>query len=225
MSVPRLVSHHLCPYVQRAAIAFAEKGAAFERVDVDLSDRPAWFSAISPLGKVPLLQVGDAVIFESAVILEYLEDTIAPRLHPGDALARADHRAWIEFGSAILNTVWQLYSAGDEAAFNARRDALAGQFAWVERRLKAAPWFDGGEFSLVDAAFAPVFRYFDALDAIADFGILAGKPKVARWRKALAARLSVRDAVAPDFADRLRTFLRSRNSHLARLMQEQQAAA
>ena len=57
MSQLTLVSHHLCPYVQRAAIALLEKGVPFERVMVDLSDKPAWFSAISPLGKVPLLQV------------------------------------------------------------------------------------------------------------------------------------------------------------------------
>ncbi|TGU31135.1 glutathione S-transferase family protein, partial [bacterium M00.F.Ca.ET.152.01.1.1] len=52
-----LVSHHLCPYVQRAAIALAEKAVPFERVNVDLADKPDWFRAISPLGKVPLLRV------------------------------------------------------------------------------------------------------------------------------------------------------------------------
>ena len=52
-----LVSHALCPYVQRAAIALAEKGVPFERRTVDLADKPDWFRAISPLGKVPLLIV------------------------------------------------------------------------------------------------------------------------------------------------------------------------
>src|SRR3954447_25805808 len=71
-----LISHHLCPYVQRAAIALAEKGIPFERVYVDLAAKPDWFKAISPLGKVPVLRVGQASgeetsIFESAVILEY----------------------------------------------------------------------------------------------------------------------------------------------------------
>jgi len=68
-----LVSFDLCPYVQRAAIALAEKGVPFERRDVDLANKPDWFEAISPLGKVPLLQVDDEVLFESAVIVEYLE--------------------------------------------------------------------------------------------------------------------------------------------------------
>ena len=60
-----------------------------------------------------------------------------------------------------------------------------------KRASTAAPWFDGENFSLVDAVFGPVFRYFDVFDDIGDFGILAGKPKLARWRAALAARPSV----------------------------------
>ena len=98
-----LISHKLCPYVQRAVIALTEKGVPFERIDIDLANKPEWFLKISPLGKTPVLLVGDTPIFESAVILEYLEDTQYPALHPADPLARAEHRAWIEFGSAILN--------------------------------------------------------------------------------------------------------------------------
>lgn len=52
-----LVSFALCPYVQRAAIVLAEKNVPFTRIDVDLDDKPDWFRAISPLGKVPLLQI------------------------------------------------------------------------------------------------------------------------------------------------------------------------
>src|SRR6516225_3257669 len=88
--MPRLtlVSHDLCPFVQRAVIALTEKGVPFDRIYIDLADKPDWFLAISPLGKVPLLKVGDdGVIFESAVILEYLEDTQPHPLYPADRLA------------------------------------------------------------------------------------------------------------------------------------------
>ena len=220
----KLISHTLCPYVQRAAIALAEKGVPFERHDVDLADKPDWFKAISPLGKTPVLRVGDTAIFESAVILEYLEDTQAPALHPADPLARAEHRAWIEFGSAILNDIAGLYTAADAAAFDAKADALRAKFARIEARLKG-PWFDGVRFSLVDAVFGPVFRYFDALDRIADFGMLAGLPKVAAWRTALAARPSIAAAVPPDYPALLRDFLRRRGSHLSRLMEDARRAA
>ena len=75
MSKLELVSHRLCPYVQRAAIALTEKGVTYTRTDIDLAAKPAWFGAISPLGKVPLLRVRDAgreaVLFESSVICEF----------------------------------------------------------------------------------------------------------------------------------------------------------
>jgi glutathione S-transferase len=212
-----LVSHHLCPYVQRAAISLAEKAVPFERVYVDLADKPAWFLDLSPLGKTPVLKVDDRAIFESAVILEYLEETGPHPLHPADPLRRAEHRAWIEFGSAVLNDIAGLYSAKDEAAFAAKAEALAAKFARLEGSLGPGPWFDG-DFSLVDTVFGPVFRYFDVFDRIGDFGILAGKPKVAAWREPLAARPSIAQAVGTDYEIRLERFLSARNSHLSTLM-------
>jgi glutathione S-transferase len=217
-----LVSHKLCPYVQRAAIALSEKGVPFGRIDVDLANKPEWFLKISPLGKTPVLLVGETAIFESAVILEYLEDTQAPALHPADPLARAEHRAWIEFGSAILNDIAGLYGAADEAAFNAKAAALREKFLRLEARL-TGPWFDA-RFSLVDAVFGPVFRYFDAFDRIGGFGILSGLPKVAAWRRALAARPSIQAAVGPEYPALLWDFYRARGSYLSRLMQMRAAA-
>ena len=129
MSKLTLISHELCPFVQRAAIALTEKGVAFERITVDLANKPDWFLAISPLGKVPLLKVGDAVIFESAVILEYLEETQPSPLHPADALQRAEHRSWMEFGSTILMDLWTFYTAMDETAFQAKAKQLTEKFA------------------------------------------------------------------------------------------------
>jgi glutathione S-transferase len=219
-----LVSHHLCPYVQRAAIALAEKGTVYERVTVDLANKPDWFKALSPLGKTPVLKVGETAIFESAVILEYLEETQANALHPQDPLRRAEHRSLIEFGSAVLNDIWGFYSAPDPASFETKRKQLADRFAWLEPRLLAEPWFDGARFSLVDAVFAPVFRYFDAFDQIGDFAILSGLERIARWRSALAARPTVRAAVTGDFDERLWAFLLARNSHLSQLMRSRAAA-
>ena len=83
----KLISHRLCPYVQRAVIALTEKRVAFERIDIDLAHKPDWFLELSPLGKTPVLQVGEMPIFESAVILEYLEETEPRPLHPADPLA------------------------------------------------------------------------------------------------------------------------------------------
>lgn len=219
----KLISHKLCPYVQRAVIALTEKGVPFERIDIDLANKPDWFLKLSPLGKTPVLVVGDKAIFESAVILEYLEETQAHPLHPAEALDRAEHRGWIEFGSAVLNDIAGFYAARDEAAFKAKAAQLEQKFARLEQRV-GAPWFDGENFSLVDAAFGPVFRYFDVFDEIGDFGILAKKPKLARWRNNLAARPSVRSAVSADYPALLRDFIAKRQSMLSQLQAKRRAA-
>jgi glutathione S-transferase len=213
-----LISHTLCPYVQRAAIALTEKGVPFRRVYVDLGKKPAWFLELSPLGKTPVLTVAGEPIFESAAILEYLEDTQPRPLHPKDPLTRAQHRGWIEFGSTILNDIAGLYSAGDVDTFRARVETLIARFALLESRLGDGPYFGGRTFTLVDAVFGPVFRYFDIFDEVADLGILSPHPRVGRWRSMLAARPSVRDAVTNDYPAALREFLLRRGGYLSSLM-------
>ena len=215
-----LISHHLCPYVQRAAISLCEKGVAFERRDVDLANKPDWFRTLSPLAKTPVLLVEKRAIFESAVILEYLEETQPKPLHPTDPLERADHRSWIEFGSSLLGAIWAFYAAPDQPSFTDKTRALADKFERLEARLTGGPYFAGETFSLVDAAFGPVFRYFDVFDRIGNFAILAGKPKLAAWRRTLASRPSIRSAVAEDYEARLWAFLAARGSYLSRMMAE-----
>lgn len=218
MAAPlKLISHRLCPYVQRAVIALTEKGVTFERIDIDLANKPDWFVKISPLGKTPVLVVDGHAIFESAVILEYLEETEANPLHPVDPLRRAEHRAWIEFGSAVLNDIAGFYAAPDQATLKAKASQLEQKFARLESRALAGPWFDGEKFSLVDAVFGPVFRYFDVFDEIGDFGILRDKPHVEQWRLSLAGRPSVRSAVSPDYPNLLRDFIDRRRSYLSQL--------
>ncbi|WP_426130378.1 glutathione S-transferase family protein [Pararhizobium sp. PWRC1-1] len=215
-----LISHHLCPYVQRAAIVLAEKGVPFERRYIDLAAKPDWFLAISPLGKVPLLIVRqdnrtEAVLFESAAICEYLEETQAGvPLHPADPLTRARHRGWIEFGSSILSDLWGFETAKVAETYGTKRKALIGKFVRVEAELSEGPFFAGDAFSLVDSVFAPIFRYFDVFDTVTATGILGALPRVAGWRNALAARQSVCEAVSDDYTDRLMEFLKSHDAWL-----------
>jgi glutathione S-transferase len=218
----KLISHKLCPYVQRAVIALNEKGVPFERIDIDLANKPEWFLKLSPLGKVPVLVVttekGEVALFESNVICEYIEETQAgAKLHPADPLTRAEHRAWMEFGSAILGDLWGLETTTDPATFDSKRVALSAKFARVEAALGAGPFFGGNRFSLVDAVFAPVFRYFDVFDELTELGIFGDVPKVRAWRAELAKRLSVQAAVSADYPQLLRAFLARHDAHLLKL--------
>lgn len=221
MSIPELelVSHHLCPYVQRAVITLLEKDIPHQRTYIDLSNKPDWFRHISPLGKVPLLKVDDAVLFESAVICEYLDEITPGSLHPIDPLIKAKHRAWIEFGSSILNTIAGFYNAATEEAFEQKRHDLVDKFAWIERHWQGGQYFAGDEFFLVDAVYGAIFRYFDVFDTIADFQVFAHTPHVRDWRQALQSRPSVQQAVTEKYPEQLLMFLIQRHSYLSGLVQ------
>ncbi|MGA0565668.1 glutathione S-transferase family protein [Ancylobacter sp. VNQ12] len=216
-----LISHPLCPFVQRAAIVLLEKNVPFERINVDLSAKPDWFLALSPTGKVPVLKVGqangeDAILFESMVICEYLEETQGgASMYPDDALLRARQRAWIEFATPTLAEAWQFLNATDAAIAEGKRAAFRDRLQKLEAELGSGPYFAGADFGMVDAVYAPLFRYFAIIDPAVSQAIFEGLPRVAAWRAALAARHSVRDAVVNDYADRFREHLRQHQAILA----------
>jgi len=213
-----LISHKLCPYVQRAAIVMREKGLEFERVDIDLAHKPDWFLRIAPLAKTPVLLAGGRAIFESAVICEYLEEIGGPPLYPQDPLDRAQHRSLVELGSATLANIAGFYTAATGELFAAKARQLREQFEFVEVALEAGPYFGAERFCMVDAAYATVFRYFDVFDTLGCFGILRKLPKLQRWREALAARDSVVRAVPAEYPSLLLDFLRRRDSYLSALV-------
>ena len=65
MADVEIISSATCPFAQRTRMALIEKGIDFELTAIDLNDKPDWFLAISPYGKVPVLRHNGAVIFES----------------------------------------------------------------------------------------------------------------------------------------------------------------
>lgn len=219
-----LISHYLCPYVQRSRIVLAEKSVPHTLTFIDLGDKPDWFLQVSPLGKVPVLLVDRQPVFESAVIVEYLDEITAGSLHPAEPFERARHRSWIAFASSTLDNVAGFYNAAERSAWARQRQSLLDKFRQLESALAARPFFAGAEFSLVDAAFAPLFRYFEVFEGIGDFGFFDDTPRVNAWRVALAARASVRDAVVADYHARLLAFLTRRESYLSARIAARKAA-
>ncbi len=212
-----LISHHLCPYVQRAVIVLSEKEIPHKRSYIDLADKPGWFTKISPLGRVPILQTGTSVLFESQVIAEYLDEVTPGSLHPVDPLEKARHRSWIEFASETLNAIGGFYSAPDGAAFETRRAALRGRFERIEPEI-AGRYFAGESFHMIDGVWGTVFRYIDVFDRIGDFGLLQDLPATDIWRGTLAQRHSIVHASPEGYQDRLMQFLINRRSHLSGLI-------
>ena len=220
----RLISHKLCPYVQRAVIVATEKQIDFERVDIDLANKPDWFLKISPTGKVPVLEVTEEdgsvrVLFESAVIAEYLDEISGEALLPAKPLERARERAWVEFASAALGDIYRFYTAANETAFEAARRDVEKKLAQLEPEV-AGTWFACDRFGLVDAAFGPVFRYLDVFERRSARKLFELPPAVRGWARRLAQRPSVITAVPADYEQRLADFVAAKRSHLAGLIGE-----
>src|SRR5690606_25177632 len=138
-------------------------------------------------------------------------------LHPASDLDRARHRSWIELGSAVLADIWGFETATDGGTLERKAGDLRAKFLRVEAALDRGPYFAGARFSLVDAAFAPAFRYFELFDTVVDHGIFTGLPKTQAWRAARSERRSVRAAAPADYHDRPRAFLKAKRAYLHRL--------
>ena len=125
----------------------------------------------------------------------------------------------MEFASQVIAGIGRFYSADSPSTLDSARANLLEKFARLEQDLGVGPWFANDRFTLVDAAFAPAFRYFDTLEGLTGFEVLARTPKVARWRKALSERRTVKSAVSEDYPERLLTFLANRDSIVGRIAQ------
>lgn len=211
-----LVSFPICPFVQRAVIVLKEKGVDFAINYIDLSNPPAWFKEVSPFGKVPLLRTGDEVLFESAIINEYLDEVYPPRLHPEDPLVRAKHRGWIEFGSNLLFEQFRLLAARDEDNFQQQLEVLGGLFARLVPEMGEGPYFMGDRFSLLDAAYAPFFMRYAILKKYREELPDLMPTPLEEWGRALLARPSVQASVVEDFEERFIDFGRGKGSFILR---------
>ncbi len=209
-----LISFKTCPFVQRAAITLGYKNVEHKITFIDLAEPPEWFLEISPLGKVPVLKVDGEVLFESAVINEYLDEITGGDLQPKDPLARAKNRAWIEVASNMLGNSYMMKTATDQENYEKYRDQLVSHLHRVENRLGNGPWFNGEQFSLADTAFAPLFAH----DAVANyrFSVIdsATMPKVDAWSKRLLALPAVKKSVVAEFEDLYLAALERGNSYL-----------
>jgi len=214
MNKPELISFTLCPFVQRAVIILLEKQVDFHITYIDLANPPAWFREISPLGKVPLLKTEGEVLFESAIICEYLDETHLPSLHPHSALRRAHNRAWIEFGSELLFAQFRYFSASSQEVMESEQKNVMGKLAMLEGQLGEGPFFNGEAFSLVDAAYAPVFGRFAVIKPHLLEDPWAAYPRLYRWQKHLLARPCVVHSTIPDFATLYQEFLSNKGSLL-----------
>jgi glutathione S-transferase len=179
--MPTLYTADRCPYAARARIVLAEKGIAYEAVEIDLDDRPAWIYEKNATGRVPVYEEDEGLVLpESEVIMEYLEERYPePALWPADPAERALARLWLQRFDDRLGAAYYAARRGDG------REQLDERLADLERTLEAQPYLSGREFGLADVGYVPWI-----LRGLERFGLELG-PATADWLERCSERPGV----------------------------------
>ena len=179
-----------CPYVARVRIVLAEKGIEFETVEIDLSDRPAWFYEKNPTGRVPVIEEDEGrPLAESAVIMEFLEERYPePALLPPDPADRAHVRLLIFRDKELTDPYYALRRGEDGAA-----ERLDAALAKLDAQLYDRDYLGGTEYGLADIALVPwILRARDMLGVELDaFSSLSDWLARLEQRPAIAAEAGI----------------------------------
>lgn len=213
-----LISFKLCPFVQRAVIVLKKKNIDFDITYIDLNDQPDWFKEISPLGQVPVLKVGDEVLFESSVIQEYVDEVTPPSLQPDDLLIKAKNRAWISFGGDIIMAMHGMVMAKEETASNEKRQVIEKKLSQLEAQHSGSSYFNGESFQMIDAAYAPLMMRLDFIKTLTGEDLLAGLPNMTKWSANLLDLSCVQDSVVPELPMMYKGMLKHMDGYLASLL-------
>ena len=213
-----LISFKLCPFVQRAIIILKKQKIDYDITFINPMDPPDWFKAISPTGQVPLLKADDEVIFESSVISEFANDISENDLHPSDAIQKAKNRAWIQFSSGMFDDLFNLVT-GDEETYTKAKESLFEKLAKVEVVKGTDTFFNGADFAMIDAAFAPIFMRLAWINEFTDNAISINEfSNLSAWSEAILVVDEVKDSVSEGIDDVYYSNIEAREGYLSTLL-------
>jgi glutathione S-transferase len=195
-----LYEHPLSPYAQKNKIALREKGVEFTATSpegIGAGDSGLDFLTANPRGEVPVLVDGDTTVFDSTVILEYIEDRWpTPALLPETPRERArvrmiedvmdTHFEAINWGLGEIAYFKRVEGAEAAAIVTKAGDQITGFYDWLERELGSSQWFNGDAFGWGDLSVIPY------LNGSASFGHRpASGTRLADWLERANRRPSV----------------------------------
>lgn len=185
-----LYEHPLSPYAQKVKIALRQKGVGFELLRPDgigSGNVPDEFARGNPRGEVPLLIDGDLRIFDSTIMLDYIEERWPePALMPSDPARRAHirmieevmdtHYEAINWGLGEIKYFRRAEGEFAEMLLARAADQIRDLQAWLSSRLGADDWFSGAAFGRADLSVAPFLNASEGFG----FGPDAASP-LGRW--------------------------------------------
>ncbi|MBM3613825.1 MAG: glutathione S-transferase family protein [Alphaproteobacteria bacterium] len=203
MAQVEIFSAEVCPYAHRTRLALLEKGVDFTLTEIDLKHKPAWFKDVSPYGKVPSVRVGKDIVYESAIINEYIDEVFPnPPMMPKDAGRRALARIWIDFCNTRLNvTTHGLLRALDSETQVRLRTELDGHLRFMETegfaKMGPGPYWMVEGVTLVDVAYYPSFERFCNIEHYRDYLIPEDCVRLKAWIAGMRERPSVKSIANP----------------------------
>lgn len=193
----RLFNTARSPFGRKVRIVLLEKNLAFEEVAVDLANRSPEFQSISPLGKVPVLVDGDTAIFDSTVVVEYLEDAFpTPPMFGVGVRQRLVHRTLDELGDHVADQAVAAFFSKQRADTPATSQAFVRihkALVELERRAAGGGWT--AQFGVGDAAVVSACGYLTLRHGVE---LLAPYTHLGAWLDSVATRPSVAVSAPPE---------------------------
>ena len=181
-----------------------EKEIPFELTEVDLRNKPDWFLAVSPYGKVPVIVDDGQTIYESAIINEYLDEKYKSiPMMPEEPVERAKARIWMDYCTNKYLTLSRklLVDHCNEELQTENKKKMKESLIYIEKECfeknANGPFWLGNNISLVDLHYAPFFERFGAFKEL--FGVEWPEEciKISDWWSAIQKRDSYKMTVLP----------------------------
>ncbi|WP_420549627.1 glutathione S-transferase family protein [Curvivirga sp.] len=211
-----IIGHRLCPYVQQVVIILKELQIPYERTDIILSEKPDWFLKLSPLQQVPVLVINDEIIlFESKVILEFLNDLTKNTLHPASTIDRAIHRSWSEIGSKILTIIAHIiYHDQSKSSFEISAQKIRNLLTLIGKECPEYLIRQKSALYMIDVIFSTIFRYLNVFNDATGYAFLDQDTLIYEWQQDLMKNQSVQEAVPDNYHELLAIFAHQQNSFI-----------
>ncbi len=212
-----ITSFKLCPFAQMALIVCNKNNITAEIKYINLMSPPDWFVKISPTGNVPLLQVDDNIIFESSVIIEFLNEISTDDMHPQDTVLKALNRSWISMGSGLFSDLFNAVSTNENDEFAKTKQNIATKLAKTMEVKKDFKFFNDNNFSLVDVAFAPFFMRLKWINSWTN-NALAISNEISKWQDNILSESFVINSASKGLDDVYLANIEQRDGVLAKLL-------
>ena len=146
------------------------------------------------------------------VICDYLDDVTPSSLYPEDPFDKAHNRSWLEFGNEILSTTFKLLHENDSKKFNLLKETLIDKFEILEEEFTEGNYFNGEDFAMIDAVYAPIFRYHQRIAGYKDYEIFEDAPTVKAWGDRLLEQPSVIKSIPESYEADITKFFKNLDS-------------